>query len=104
MILEGRGAQETLYGRADRVFAEAAEAGTAAGEICGKIYAGMGVAEIRRLKQLEDENGTLKRLVAVLKEMASLCPPSVRGERRRSAASGEARPSPRAHPTRAGCV
>jgi putative transposase len=31
-----------------------------------KIYAGMGVAEIRRLKQLEDENTKLKRLVADL--------------------------------------
>ena len=31
-----------------------------------KVYAGMGVAEIRRLKQLEDENGKLKRLVADL--------------------------------------
>ena len=27
-----------------------------------KVYAGMGVSEIRRLKQLEDENGKLKRL------------------------------------------
>ncbi len=31
-----------------------------------KIYAGMGVAEIRRLKQLEEENSKLKRLVADL--------------------------------------
>lgn len=31
-----------------------------------KVYAGMGVAEIRRLKQLEDDNGKLKRLVADL--------------------------------------
>jgi len=29
-------------------------------------YAGMGVSELRRLKQLEDENRRLKRLVAVL--------------------------------------
>ena len=29
-----------------------------------KKYAGMGVAELRRLKQLEDENRRLKRLVA----------------------------------------
>jgi len=56
-----------------------AEAGTAVGEICRKmgvseatfyrwkkVYAGVGVAEIRRLKQLEDENGKLKRLVADL--------------------------------------
>lgn len=56
-----------------------ADSGTAVGEICRKmsiaeatfyrwknIYAGMGVAEIRRLKQLEDENTKLKRLVADL--------------------------------------
>ena len=48
-------------------------------EICGKMgvseqtfytwrrkYAGMGVAELRRLKQVEDENRTLKRVVADL--------------------------------------
>jgi putative transposase len=56
-----------------------AEAGTAVSEICRKMgvaeatfyrwkqrYAGMGVAEIRRLKQLEDENRRLKQLVADL--------------------------------------
>jgi putative transposase len=56
-----------------------AESGTTIGEICRKMgvaeatfyrwkkaFAGMGVAEIRRLKQLEDENGKLKRLVADL--------------------------------------
>jgi putative transposase len=55
------------------------DSGTTVGEICRKMgvaeatfyrwkkaYAGMGVAEIRRLKQLEDENGKLKRLVADL--------------------------------------
>jgi putative transposase len=31
-----------------------------------KKYAGMGVAELRRLKQLEEENKKLKRLVADL--------------------------------------
>ena len=56
-----------------------AEAGTTVGEVrrkmgvteatfyrWKKVYAGMGVAEIRRLKQLEDENAKLKRLVADL--------------------------------------
>lgn len=56
-----------------------AEGGTPVGEICRKtgvsdatfyrwkkVYAGMGVAEIRRLKLLEDENSELKRLVADL--------------------------------------
>ena len=55
------------------------ETGTAVAEICRKlgiaeatfyrwkkVYAGMGVAEIRRLKQLEEENSKLKRLVADL--------------------------------------
>lgn len=31
-----------------------------------KVYSDMGVAEIRRLKQLEDENSGLKKLVADL--------------------------------------
>jgi putative transposase len=56
-----------------------AESGTSVGEICRKmgvadatfyrwknVYAGMGVSEIRRLKQLEEENGKLKRLAADL--------------------------------------
>jgi putative transposase len=56
-----------------------AESGTMIEEICRKmgvseptfyrwkkVYAGMGVTEIRRLKQLEDENAKLKRVVADL--------------------------------------
>lgn len=56
-----------------------AESGTPTAEIVRKMeisevtfyrwkkkYAGMGVAELRRLKQLEDENRRLKRLVADL--------------------------------------
>ena len=56
-----------------------AEAGAPVAEVCRKMgvseatffrwkkrFAGMGVAEIRRLKQLEDENAKLKRLVADL--------------------------------------
>ena len=56
-----------------------AESGTAVGEICRKMgvseptfyrwkkrFAGMGVAEIRRLKRLEEENTKLKRPVADL--------------------------------------
>jgi putative transposase len=31
-----------------------------------KVYAGMGISEIRRLKQLEEENAKLKRLLAEL--------------------------------------
>ena len=56
-----------------------AEAGTAVEEITRKLgiseatfyrwkkkYAGLGVSEMRRLKQLEDENRRLKQLVADL--------------------------------------
>ncbi len=56
-----------------------AESGTTIEEICRKmgvseptfyrwkkVYAGMGVAEVRRLKQLEEENAKLKRVVADL--------------------------------------
>ncbi len=56
-----------------------AEAGTAVEEICRKMgvsepsfyrwkkrFAGMGVPEIRRLRQLEEENRKLKQLVADL--------------------------------------
>lgn len=55
------------------------ENGTTVEEVCRKLgvseatfyrwkkqFAGMGVVEIRRLKQLEDENAKLKRLVADL--------------------------------------
>lgn len=88
-----------------------AEAGTSVGEICRKmgvaeatfyrwkkVYAGMGVAEIRRLKQLEDENTKLKRLVADLtlgKTMMSQWNangPRDIGERIPCEKSGEARP------------
>jgi putative transposase len=56
-----------------------AESGTAVAEICRKLglseptfyrwkkqFAGIGTVEIRRLKQLEEENAKLKRLVADL--------------------------------------
>ena len=56
-----------------------AEAGTKAAEICRKLgiseqtfytwkrkYRGMGVTELRKLKQLEDENRKLKQVVADL--------------------------------------
>jgi putative transposase len=62
------------------VFAlQQAESGTPVAEICRKMgvaeptfyrwkkrYAGLGVSEIRRLRQLEDENRRLKQLVADL--------------------------------------
>jgi len=56
-----------------------AEGGASVREVCRKMgvseqtfyrwkkkFAGMGVAEVRRLKQLEDENRRLKQLVADL--------------------------------------
>ena len=78
-----------------------AESGTPVAEICRrlgvseasfyrwkKVYAGMGVAEIRRLKQLEDENTKLKRLVADLTLDKTMLQDALRK-------SGEARSSPR---------
>ena len=56
-----------------------AETGTRIGEVCRKMgiseatfynwkkkYGGLGVSEVRRLKQLEEENSRLKRMVADL--------------------------------------
>lgn len=56
-----------------------AEIGTGVAEVCRKIgiseatfynwkkkYGGLGVSELRRLKQLEEENSRLKRMVADL--------------------------------------
>ena len=56
-----------------------AETGTAVAEVCRKLgiseatfyswkkkYGGLGVTELRRLKQLEDENSKLKQIVADL--------------------------------------
>ena len=56
-----------------------AETGTSVEEVCRKVgvsqatfyawrkkYAGVGVSELRRLRQLEDENKKLKQLVADL--------------------------------------
>jgi len=56
-----------------------AETGTRVGEVCRKMgiseatfynwkkkYGGLGVSEVRRLKQLEEENSRLKRMVADL--------------------------------------
>lgn len=56
-----------------------AETGTAVAEVCRKMgiseatfynwkkkYGGLGVTELRRLKQLEDENNKLKQIVADL--------------------------------------
>ncbi len=77
-----------------------AEGGTAVEEICRKLgvseptfyrwkkqFAGMGTVEIRRLKQLEEENAKLKRLVADLSLDKTMLQDVLRknGEARRSA-------------------
>lgn len=40
--------------------------GTSVGEVCRKKYAGLMPSEMRRLRQPEDENSKLRRLVADL--------------------------------------
>ena len=68
-----------VFGGADRVRTEQAEDGTVIGEVCRragiseatfyswrKHYAGLMPSEVKRLRQLEKENGKLKRLVADL--------------------------------------
>jgi putative transposase len=72
--------QRKRYKEPQIVFAlQQAEAGTPVAEVCRKLgiaeqtfyrwkkrYGDLGVSEIRRLKQLEDENRRLKRVVADL--------------------------------------
>jgi putative transposase len=72
--------KRTRYSEEQIAFAlRQAESGTPVTEVCWKMgvteqsfyrwkrkYAGMGVAELRRLKLLEDENRRLKQLVADL--------------------------------------
>lgn len=78
-----------------------AENGATVDEVCRKMgvseptfyrwkkqFVGMGVPEIRRLKQLEDENGKLKRLVADLTLDRSMLQDVLKE-------SGKARRSPR---------
>jgi len=72
--------KKTRYTEEQIAFAlKQAETGTRVEEVCRKIgiseatfynwkkkFGGMGVTELRRLRQLEDENQRLKRLVADL--------------------------------------
>ncbi len=72
--------KKTRYSAEQITFAmRQAESGTPVSEVCRKMgiseqtfyrwkkrFAGMGVAELRRLRQLEEENKKLKRLVADL--------------------------------------
>lgn len=70
-----------------------AETGTAVKEVCRKMgiteqtfyrwkkkFAGMGVAEVRRLKQLEEENRKLKQLVADLSLDKAMLQDALRGK------------------------
>ena len=69
------------------------EAGASVQEVCRKLqvseqtfyrwkkkFAGMGVAELRRLKQLEEENRKLKTLVADLSLDKQILQDAVRGK------------------------
>ena len=68
-----------VYGGADCLHSGQAEEGTAVGEVCRKAgiseatfynwrkkYAGLMPSEMKRLRQLEEENGKLKKIVADL--------------------------------------
>jgi len=72
--------KKTKYTEEQIAFAlRQAETGTRVGEVCRKMgiseatyynwkkkYGGLGISELRRLKQLEEENSRLKRMVADL--------------------------------------
>jgi len=68
-----------VYGGADRLCSEAGRGRNDVGEVCRKAgisdatfynwrkrYAGLMPSEVKRLRQVEDENAKLKRLVADL--------------------------------------
>jgi len=71
--------EEQIHRGADRIALHQAQTGTSVEEVCRKLgisqatfyawkkkFGGMGVGELRRLRQLEVENGKLKQLVADL--------------------------------------
>jgi putative transposase len=85
-----------------------AEGGTAVAEICRKLdvseptfcrwkkqFAGMGTVEIRRLKQLEEENAKLKRLVADLSLDKTMLQDVLRKNGEARSSPGRGAPSPR---------
>jgi putative transposase len=99
--------KKTRFTEAQIVFAlRPADTGVAVAEVCRKMgiseatyynwkkkYGGLGVPELRRLKQLEEENQQLKQLVAdlsldkqmlqdVLKKSSEACAASTRGSTR----------------------
>lgn len=86
--------KQKRYTEAQIAFAlRQAESGTAVGEIVRKMgiseatfyrwkdkFGGMGVAEVRKLKQLEEENRKLKQLVADLSLDKSMLQDALRGK------------------------
>jgi putative transposase len=75
----GRDEQARIYGRRDPALLREAEAGATVVEVCRKHgisqqsyylwkkkYAGLGLNELRELRQIREENNKLKRLVADL--------------------------------------
>jgi putative transposase len=79
-VLKGHAVKKSQYTEEQIAYAlKLAETGTAVAEVLRrmgiseqtfyrwkKLYGGLGVGELRRLKQLEDENRKLKQLVADL--------------------------------------
>ena len=79
-VIEEHAVKKTRYTEEQIAYAlKQAETGTAVAEVIRrmgiseqtfyrwkKLYGGLGVGELRRLKQLEDENRNLKQLVADL--------------------------------------
>ena len=76
---EGTDEAVEILRRTDRYALRQVEAGTPVGDVCRQLgvseatfyawknkYAHLGVSELRRLRQLEDENNRPKRLVADL--------------------------------------
>lgn len=77
--MENANEEVKVHRGADRLRAQQAEDGAAAGEVCRKagiseatfynwrkLYAVLMPSEMKRLRQLEEENGKLKRIVADL--------------------------------------
>ncbi len=78
--------EEQVYRGADFLRVEQAETGTPVAEVIRrmgiseqtfyrwrKLYGGLGTGELRRLKQLEDENRKLKQLVAISASTSTFC-------------------------------
>jgi putative transposase len=94
LCLEVRTMKKSRYTEEQIAFAlRQAEGGTPIVEVCRKMgiseqtffrwkkkFAGMGIAEVRRLKQLEEENRKLKSLVADLALDKAMLQDALRGK------------------------